>query len=168
MLAMESVTPEDAGFSSERLGRINTTVQGYIDQGKIAGTVTLIARHGKIIHCQALGLMDIESGKPMQIDSIHRIASMTKLVTVVSVLMLYEEGHFLLDDPISQFIPEFAQTRVFVRETDQGMEVADLERPITIRHLLMHTSGIPYPDPSGTPVERAYLPRQNRPAGRAY
>ena len=153
---MELVTPEDLGFSSQRLSRISATIQGYIDQGKIAGTVTLIARHGKIAHFEALGYMDIESGKPMQLDSIHRIASMTKLVTVVSVMMLYEEGHFLLDDPISQFIPEFAQTKVFVGETDQGFEVTDLQRPITIRHLLMHMSGLPYGNPSGTPVEKAF------------
>ncbi len=78
----------------------------------------------------------------MEHDVVFRLASMTKPVTVTAVMMLFEEGHFLLEDPVAGFLPEFAQTKAFVRETAGGMETADLERPITIRHLLMHTSGL--------------------------
>jgi CubicO group peptidase (beta-lactamase class C family) len=126
------------------------------------------ARHGRVAHFEAIGLMDVEATQPMQRDTIFRIASMTKPVTVVAVLMLYEGGHFLLDDPICEFLPEFAQAKVFVRETsdgDDGLEVAEPEREITIRHLLTHTSGLTYGNPSGTPVARRYAQAQiGRPA----
>lgn len=169
MHKMEIASPGDLGFSPARLKRIGAVMQGYIDQGKIAGTVTLIARHGRIAYLEALGRMDIASGKPMQPDTIFRIASMTKLMTVVSVMMLFEEGHFLLDDPVAEFLPDFAGIRVFVREIPDGIETADLQRPITIRHLLMHTSGLAYGG-DGTPVERIYereqIPRPGEPLAR--
>jgi CubicO group peptidase (beta-lactamase class C family) len=135
----------------------------FVDQRKVAGAVTLVARHGAVAHFAATGLMDVEAGTPMRRDTIFRIFSMTKPVTVVAVRVLYEEGRFLLDDPIGEFLPEFAQTKVFVGETTggvEGLEVADLERAITIRHLLTHTSGLTYGNPSGTPVARRYAQAQ--------
>jgi CubicO group peptidase (beta-lactamase class C family) len=164
---MQPVHPEEVGFSSARLQRITRVIQAAIDRGEIAGAVTLIARHGKVAHCEALGLFDVASGTPMRRDTMFRIYSMTKPITAVATLLLYEEGHFLLDDPIARFLPEFAETKVFARETAAGFEVADLERPITIRHLLLHTSGLLYGDAAGSPVEKLYaqarIDRQDEP-----
>ena len=157
---MEAVRPEDVGFSSARLQRIGNAMRRFVDEGTIAGAVTLVARQGKAVHFEATGLMDLEARRPMERDAIFRIASMTKPITAAAVLMLFEEGHFLLDDPVAGFLPEFGQTKVFVRQTSHGLEVADLERPITIRHLLMHTSGLPYDDNPEDPVSRIYAAEQ--------
>jgi CubicO group peptidase (beta-lactamase class C family) len=153
---MQLVSPREVGFSSTRLERINAVVHAAIDRGEIAGAVTLIARHGKVAHHAAAGLLDVVSGAPMHPDSIFRIYSMTKPVTAVAVMLLFEEGQFLLDDPVARFLPEFAATKVFVGGTDAGIDVADLERPITIRHLLLHTSGLPYGNADGSALERLY------------
>jgi CubicO group peptidase (beta-lactamase class C family) len=157
---MEAVRPEDIGFSSARLHRIDDVMRRFVDEGKIAGAVTLVARQGKVAHFEATGLMDREARRPMERDAIFRIASMTKPITATAVLMLFEEGHFLLDDPVAEFLPEFGRTKVFVRETAQGLEVADLERPITIRHLLTHTSGLTYDFYPEDPVSRIYAAEQ--------
>jgi CubicO group peptidase (beta-lactamase class C family) len=153
---MDVATPEIVGFSPARLRRIDEVMHRLVDGGKIAGAVTLLARHGQIAHCGTYGQMDLVDGGPMRRDAIFRLASMTKPITAAAVMMLFEEGHFLLDDPIAGFIPEFARTRVFVRETDAGLEVADLERPITIRHLLTHTAGLTYDFWGTGPVHRLY------------
>lgn len=153
---MDAATPEGVGFSSPRLRRIDDTMRTLVDSGKIAGAVTLVARRGQVAHHAAYGRMDAQTGQPMRHDAIFRIASMTKPVIAAAVLMLFEEGHFLLDDPIAGFIQDFAQTKVFVRETDSGVELADLERPITIRHLLTHTSGLTYDFIAHGPVHRMY------------
>ena len=157
---MKSVSPEDIGFSSARLQHIDNAMRRFVDEGTLAGAVTLVARHGKAVHFEASGLIDVEARRPMQRDAIFRIASMTKPITVAAVLMLFEEGHFLLDDPVAGFLPEFRQTKVFVRQTAHGLEVADLERPITIRHLLTHTSGLTYEDYPEDPVSRIYAAEQ--------
>jgi CubicO group peptidase (beta-lactamase class C family) len=152
---MQLVIPEEVGMSTVRLQRITRVVQAAIDRGEFAGVVTLIARHGKVAQCEAVGLQDIASGTPMRPNTIFRIYSMTKPITAVAILHLYEEGYFLLDDPVARFIPAFAETKVFLRETSTGIEVADLEHPITIRHLLLHTAGIlPYVNAEGSPGER--------------
>jgi CubicO group peptidase (beta-lactamase class C family) len=154
----EAVAPEQAGFSSQRLERLDDGLQRLVNEGKLAGMVTLLARRGKVAHFAATGVMDVASSRPIQRDAIFRIASMTKPITCTAVMMLFEEGRFLLDDPVAAFLPEFANTRVFLGETAQGMEVADLERPITIRHLLMHTAGLTSPSgvPAAHPVARLY------------
>jgi CubicO group peptidase (beta-lactamase class C family) len=157
---MDSVAPEDVGFSSTRLRRIGDTMRRFVGDGKLAGAVTLVARQGRLANFEATGQMDAEAGRPMELDAIFRIASMTKPITVTAALMLFEEGHFHLDDPVADFLPEFAQTKVFVRETANGLEVADLERPITIRHLMMHTSGLTYEDNPEDPVSRIYTREQ--------
>jgi CubicO group peptidase (beta-lactamase class C family) len=153
---METVSPEEVGFSAARLHRIDDALRRFIDNGTIAGAVTLVARQGKIAHFQAAGLMDREAGRPMARDAIFRIQSMTKPITATAAMILFEEGHFLLDDPIAEYLPEFAQTKVFVRDTTQGMEVAELERPVTIRHLLTHTSGLTYRLYEDDPVAALY------------
>ena len=148
--------PEEVGLSSERLKRINRVMQGYVDENKLAGLVTMVARQGKIAHFECFGLMDKESNKTMQPDTIFRIYSMSKPITSVAVMMLYEQGHFQLNDPVSKFIPEFKNAKVFVRKTDTGVEVADTKHQITIRDLLTHTSGLAYGLGKDTVVDEMY------------
>jgi CubicO group peptidase (beta-lactamase class C family) len=160
--------PEAVGFSAARLQRIDTAMARAIERGQVVGGVTLVARHGRVAHLAAHGQRDREAGAPMRPDTIFRISSMTKPVTVAAVMMLFEAGHFLLDDPVADFLPEFAQTKVFAGGTGDGgagggdegpgggPELAELERPITIRHLLMHTAGLTYGDPKGHAVARRY------------
>jgi CubicO group peptidase (beta-lactamase class C family) len=148
-------TPESVGLSSERLARIRPVVQSYIDQGKIAGTLTLVMRKGKIAHLEAAGNMD--EGKPMREDAIFRIASMTKAVTSVAVMVLYEEGKLLLDDPLSKYIPEFKDTQVaIVGEDKKSFTLVPVKTAITVRHLLTHTSGITYQFISAEPWAKLY------------
>jgi CubicO group peptidase (beta-lactamase class C family) len=104
--------PEEAGMSSERLQRIHQAMERHIEAGEISGAVTLVARHGKIVHFQAHGLMDLDTSTPMMTDAIFRIASMTKPITGVAVMLMVEEGRIRLNDPVSKFIPEFKDTKV--------------------------------------------------------
>ena len=117
----------------------------------------MIARHGQVVHFETYGMMDREAEKPMQRDAIFRIYSMTKPITSVAVMMLYEEGRFQLDDPVSKYIPEFKDLKVYAEGTSENIQVAPLERDITIRHLLTHTSGLTYGLFSNTPVDSLYL-----------
>jgi len=153
---MQTITPEQAGFSSDRLSRIPKAMQKFVDRGDLAGTLTLLARHGQVFHCATTGLMDIESQRPMQADGIFRIYSMTKPITVTAVLMLMEEGHFLLDDPISNWMPEFAEMMVYVGSAGDSIGLTDIQRPITIRHLLTHSAGLSYGFDDDHPVDKLY------------
>ena len=140
-------SPEEIGLSAERLQRVHAVLQRYIDQGEIAGAVSLVARRGRIAHFEAQGVMDLETRKPMRTDAIFRLASMTKPVTSLSVMMLHEEGRFLLDDPVSKFLPEFKNVKVAVANApnerhEGGYRTVPAEREITIRHLLTHTAGL--------------------------
>lgn len=136
--------PESVGLSSERLERISAVVQQSIDDNRIAGAVTLVARRGRVVWLKAQGMADRESGRPMGTDTIFRICSMTKPITSVAVMMLYEEGHFLLDDPVSTYLPEFAHPKVLVKPASGEPYSIPAAREITIRDLLRHTSGITY------------------------
>ncbi|MFM1878138.1 MAG: hypothetical protein RLZZ241_1004 [Bacteroidota bacterium] len=144
--ALESGNPELVQMAPERLERIDNMLNSAIEEGQIPGAVALIARNGKIIYHKAFGNANAEQEIPFQTDAIFRIASQTKAITSTAVLMLWEEGHFRLDDPISKFIPEFADTGVLesFNEADSSFTVTPLTKPITIRHLLSHTSGIGY------------------------
>jgi CubicO group peptidase (beta-lactamase class C family) len=133
--------PEDVGISSERLRRVDDVIQRYIDAKKISGAVTLVARRGKVVHHEARGLMDVESGTPMRKDAIFRMASSTKPVTGVAIMMLIEEGKIGLTDPVSKFLPEFKGMKVAV-EKDGEVQLVAAEREVTIRDLLTHTSGL--------------------------
>jgi CubicO group peptidase (beta-lactamase class C family) len=154
--------PELAGMAPDRLARITATMKELVDQGKVAGTVTLVARNGKAVYHEAAGRRDIEKNLPMTTDTLFRIASMSKAVTSVAIMMLVEEGRVRLDDPVSRFIPAFAKTTVVVpppagtaaaaMATTAGR--APAARPITIRHLLTHTAGISYG--GGNPFEAEY------------
>jgi CubicO group peptidase (beta-lactamase class C family) len=137
---------EQAGMSTDRLQRLSAAMRGYIDRGEVAGTVTLVARHGKIVHLEAQGLMDIESKTPMRTDAIFRIASMTKPLTSISVMMLLEEGRLQITDPVSRYIPEFKNPMVKVANAPgsnrAGSSLVPANREITIRDLLTHTAGL--------------------------
>lgn len=138
------VTPELAGMSTERLARIGPAMQTYIDAQLVPGTVTLVARHGKVVHFEARGYMDVDSQKPMRTDALFRIASMTKPITSVALMMLYEEGKFQLRDPVSKFIPGFAGQSVSTTSDASGKtgELVPARRQVTIRDLLTHTAGL--------------------------
>ena len=147
--------PEEVGLSSTRLERINKLMQNYVHEKKLSGIVTLVARRDKVVHFERFGMMRIEENKQMQLNTIFRIHSMTKPITSVAVMMLYEEGHFQLYDPVSKFIPEFEGLKVVEDATEQGLELSDPEREMTIRDLLIHTSGLTYGD-GDTPVDVMY------------
>jgi len=153
---MNITTPEAVGLSSERLAYLETVMQSYVDQQQTAGLITLAARRGKIAHLACYGQMDREAGKAMQPDTIFRVASMTKSITVAALMMLFEEGRFLFDTPVAQFIPAFAKLKVVNHSAATGMEHAELEQPMTIRHLLTHTSGLTYDFLEDSPVAELY------------
>jgi CubicO group peptidase (beta-lactamase class C family) len=152
--SIQTSKPEDVGLSSERLQRIHETMMQHIDAHDISGAVTLVARKGRIAHFEAHGLMDIDSKRPMQKDAIFRLASMSKPITGVAILMLMEEGKIRLTDPVSKFIPEFKNMKVaVVRESAGGgrgvaasaepqFYTIPANREITVRDLLSHVSGL--------------------------
>lgn len=156
---LPQASPASQGMSAERLQQLAATMKAAADAGKVSGTVTLVARNGKVVHHDASGLRDVESSQPMTPDTIFRIASMSKAVTSVAVMMLAEEGKLLIDDPVSRFMPSFTRTHVVVRppagSPDSALSgTAPALRPITIRHLLTHTAGVSYG--SGNPMEASY------------
>ena len=136
--------PEAVGMSAERLARIAPAMQKYIDAELVPGVVTLIARKGKVVHFESQGFMDIDSGKPMRSDAIFRIASMTKPIASVALMMLWEEGHFQLRDPVSKFIPEFTDQMVSTTSDASGESggLIPVNRSSTIRDMLTHTAGL--------------------------
>jgi CubicO group peptidase (beta-lactamase class C family) len=141
---LPTAKPETVGLSSERLERIGTAVQHSIDGKRIAGAITLVARHGHVVWFKPQGMADREVGKPMRSDTMFRICSMTKPITSLAVMMLYEEGHFLLDDPISKYLPEFKNPKILVKPVSGESYSIPATREITIRDLLRHTSGLTY------------------------
>jgi CubicO group peptidase (beta-lactamase class C family) len=142
---LPSTKPDAVGLSSDRLDRIATTVQRSIDDKRIAGAVTLVVRHGHVAWFKSQGMMDREAGKAMRPDAMFRICSMTKPITSVAAMILYEEGKFLLDDPVSKYLPEFKNPKVLVKPAHGGESYTiPAKNDITIRDLLRHTSGITY------------------------
>jgi CubicO group peptidase (beta-lactamase class C family) len=137
-------SPESVGLSSQRLERIGAIVQRDIDENHLSGAVTLVARKGCVAWFKAQGMMDKESGKAMKPDAIFRICSMTKPITSVAIMMLHEEGRFLLSDPVSKFIPEFKNPKVLVKPPSGEPYTIPANKEITIRQLLTHTSGLTY------------------------
>ena len=145
-------SPASAGMSADRLARIRPAMQAYVDDGRAAGVMTLVARRGQVVHWDAVGLRDLEAGDPLEPNDILRIYSMTKPITSVATMMLVEEGAAALDEPVSTFIPEFADVAVL---TADGERVVP-DRPLTIEHLLTHTSGLTYGFFGDEPVDRLY------------
>lgn len=143
-MTMPFATPESVGLCSKRLARVDRWRDAWIEHGKLAGASTLVARRGHVVHFGASGFADRERGLPMAEDTIVRIYSMTKPITSAAILMLYEEGHFQLDDAITRFLPYFANQRVFVNGSRGKLETEPARRDITFRDLLTHTSGLTY------------------------
>lgn len=141
---MELVSPEKFGFSTARLRRIRATTQRWVEQGKLAGVLTMIVRKGQLVHSESVGYRDLASQTPVQEDTIFRIYSMSKLITSAAVMMLYEENHFRLADPIAAFLPEFKDVQVADRGPAGQWQLVPLARPITIHDLLTHTAGLSY------------------------
>ena len=133
--------PESVGVSSERLQRIDDYFQRFVDNGQIAGAVSLVARNGKVVHHSAVGWKYREENIPMSTDTIFTLMSMTKPIVSAALMMLFEEGRFRLDDPISDWIPEYKDHMVFVNSGARNATVPEA-RPVTIRHVLTHTSGL--------------------------
>lgn len=149
------VAPATVGVSSERLARLHQGMQGFIDRREAAGIVTLVAREGKLVDIHAVGFQDIEKNVPMKTDSIFRIASMTKPITSLAIMMLYEEGKLLLTDPISKFLPAFKSMQV-LESAEPGAKPVAARRAITVRDLLTHRSGITYGFLNGGAVGGGY------------
>ena len=149
--------PESVGLSSERLARFDQAMQEEIDQKRKAGIVVLIARHGTIAYHKAFGMADIESGKEMQTDHLFRLYSMTKPMTSVALLTLFEEGKFQLTDPLEKYIPAFKDVKVFAGlDAGGSMRLEDPKRKITIQDVFRHTAGFGYGGSDDSPVGKAY------------
>ncbi len=148
-------SPEDVGMSGVKLGNVTNLVRRYVDDGRYPGVISVVARHDKIVHVESYGLMDAERERPMRPDTIFRIFSMTKPVASVGLMMLYEEGRFQLDDPVADYIPEFADLKVLAGGDADSYEVREPARGMTVRDLLMHTSGLVGPG-RGTAVGELY------------
>ena len=153
---LAEVQPEAVGLSTARLGRLSGAMQGLVDDGKLAGIVTMLSRHGKVAHFETFGHQDVASSTPMAKDSIFRIYSMSKPITGAALMTLYEEGKFRLSDPLVKYIPEFAGLMV---ASDGGTDTTTVEKPdhpITIRELMTHTAGFTYGVFSRTSVDQMY------------
>jgi len=148
---LPTAKPEDVGMSTARLERIRPVMQAYVDQGKVPGMVTAVARRGKLVHFDQLGMMDVEAGKKMRPDTIFRIYSMTKPITGVAMMILYEEGRYRLNEPVSKYISELQNLTVYLGGLDKNLRT-EPARQMTIKHLLLHTSGLIYgADEPGVP-----------------
>ncbi len=138
-------TPEEVGMDSQRLARVTQAMQSLVDQGLLAGVVTMVARNNKIVHFESVGYRDLESGAQMSNDALFRIYSMTKPVTGVALMMLYEEGRFRLADPVEKYIPEFKGLKVAAGVDAEGNLLTEAaNHPMTIRELMSHTGGLSY------------------------
>jgi CubicO group peptidase (beta-lactamase class C family) len=147
--------PEDVGMSTHGLRNVTRLVQRYIDDEKLPGAISLVARRNKVVHFETYGLMDAERRRPMQSDALFRFYSMTKPIASVGLMMLYEEGRFQLEDPVSKFIPELRDLKVFVDGTADSFQVREPAREMTVRDLLMHTSGLVARD-TASPIGELY------------
>ncbi len=153
---MQIVAPETVGISAERLGNIQTRLQQYVDNGKVAGFVTLVARESEVAHFEACGFRDAENKLPMELDTIFRIYSMTKPITSIALMQLYERGKFHLAEPVSRYIPQFGRTKVLSGLGYLGQQLEPQNPPMTIHHLLTHTAGLSYGFFLDTPIDEMY------------
>ena len=149
-------TPADLGFDAARLGRLDAVLHQYVDKGKIPGVQTLVSRHGELVHRDCYGFRDVEQERAVEPDTLYRIYSMTKPITSVALMMLYEEGHFLMENPVSRWIPELADLQVWTGGTKEAPETRPLESPLTVHHVLTHTSGLTYGFQFAHPVDAMY------------
>lgn len=155
---LAQVSPESVGFSPERLRRIDENMKRLVDEKQVAGLVTLLARHGKVAHLNAVGSLDVSTPGPLRADSIFRIASMTKPVIGVAMMMLHEEGKWRLEDPVSRFIPGFRALKVYAGSNADGTpKLEDARRSMTMRELMTHTGGLGYTLSDTSPVDKMLI-----------
>ena len=151
---LPTVKPEREGFSADRLARITEITQSYVDEGKLAGVITMVARRGRIVHFETVGNKGVDDKRPLAKDDLFRIYSMTKPITAVAAMQLYEQGGFHLSDPVSKYVPELKGLQVL---NDVG-GLEPVEREMTMQQLLTHTTGLSYGfDPQNDPVDKAYV-----------
>jgi CubicO group peptidase (beta-lactamase class C family) len=150
------VEPAEVGLDADRLRRIDAAFGRYVDDGKLAGWLVTVSRHGTLAHVAAYGQRDREEGLPVETDTLWRIYSMTKPITSVAAMMLYEEGALQLNDPVSRFIPSFANLRVYAGGSDQNPLTVPATEPMRVWHLLSHTSGLTYGFLRVSPVDALY------------
>jgi len=156
--ALERAAPEAAGMDSERLSRVTDAMQELVDEGRLAGVVTAAARDNKLVHFESVGYRDLESGDPMTNDAIFRIYSMSKPITGVALMMLYEEGKFRLADPVENYLPELTDLQVYAGEDDNGDAILEPQNhKMTIRELMSHSGGLSYGIFSRSEVDAMYV-----------
>lgn len=156
--ALEMVAPEEVGMDSERLDRVTAAMQGFVDDGLLAGVVTMAARDNKIVHFESVGFRDKEAQAAMTNDALFRIYSMTKPITGVALMMLYEEGKFKLSDPVEKYLPEFKDLQVYAGEDEEGNMITEPQaHKMTVRELMSHTGGLSYGIFAQSPVDTAYV-----------
>lgn len=153
---LPTARPEDVGLSRVELHRIDTLLQSWVDSGKFAGVIAVVARHGKLAYVAEAGSLDSAGGRPIALGDVFRMYSMTKPIASTAVMQLVEAGKVRLDDPVSKFIPAFAATKVYASGSAEHPVLVAPARPVTIRDLLTHTSGLTYGVFSNTPVDSIY------------
>jgi len=154
---LPSAGAESEGMSAERLARLSTGMKELVEQGRLAGSVTMVSRHGKVVEFDAEGKRDIAANTPMQKDSIFRIYSMSKPITGVAMMMLFEEGKWQLNDPVAKYIPEFAKLKVYGTDANNNVVMKDQTHPVTMRELMSHSGGFTYGFFSNTAVDKLQL-----------
>jgi CubicO group peptidase (beta-lactamase class C family) len=152
----QAVAPEELGFISQRLDKLHAMVQGYIDQGKHAGAISAIARNGVVVDLKTYGCRDLEAKKPMELDTIFRVYSMSKVITSVAVMQLVEEAKIKLDDPIETYLPELKGLKVITGGTADSPTLVPATNAITVKHLLTHTAGFVYDFSAKEPLKQLY------------
>jgi CubicO group peptidase (beta-lactamase class C family) len=166
---LEVINPSEVGISAERLERLDAGMQAMVDDGKLAGVATMLARHGKVVYTDTVGKLDTSKNGQVELDSIFRIYSMTKPIVGVAMMMLHEEGKYQLNDPVAKYIPSFRNLKVYTGEQDANgnMQVEDIERGkrITVRDLMKHTAGLGYTLNPRNPVHEAFIDNRVMNAG---
>lgn len=155
-MALSPVPPQISGFSEQGLAQLDSRLKQYVDEQKIAGLLAVLVRHGQCAYLGCHGFADRAAHRPMQLDTLFRIYSMSKPVTAAAVMALCDDGSLRLDDPIERFLPEFAQLRVFSAEENGRLLSVPVRRSITIHDLLTHTSGLAYGLEAGSPIDALY------------
>lgn len=149
---IQYASPESVGMSSERLDTVSDILTGYVKDGEFVGAVSMVARHGKVVHFEKFGDLNKDTNQTVELDSIFRIYSMSKPITTVAAMMLYEEGKFQLTDPVEKYLPEFKNILVL----NENGELEKQNRPFTIQMLMSHTAGLTYGVFGNTPVDQQY------------
>ncbi len=155
----QDADPAEVGLDAARLARIDAHFRRYVDDGRLPGWTILVTRHGRVAHLTTYGRRDVDAGEPVEVDTVFRIYSMTKPITSVAAMMLYERGLFELTDPISKYLPEFAGPRVYTGGSDLKQVTVPATEPIRVWHLLTHTAGLTYGFHRTHPVDAVYRAR---------